>query len=650
MTRASQRRPLPARAAPFPGESLVSLLRRTSEVMGYESPRRLLALLASQGQLPAHINALAPGETLDHLATLVRLSPKTLCSMTIHRYATNLILKRKRQQTPRTCDSKTAQRYFASCSPICPRCLQQDGVAYERLLWSFRPTAVCDVHGCLVISRCPDCGRSLRSDRMDITRCSCGAFLGDIRATVASPFGAGLASNFHQLLRGETAPLPGMSTAATFWWAGRLAAAVIKTPTWFANAAVRTNLEPAAHAEPIAWLAAAEILTDWPHRLETFLDAFQLVDKHQTTSTGVGRRFGMLLRHAAKLEEMGHPAPADALRHYLLERYDGGHLSEKVCLFKTSKTRRSLRQRTWVTQTSAARLLGLRPGAIASLIEGAILTGKLHPAGENGRSLGLVRQESVESLQRDLRTSIGVKATAIRLGIGPHAVLELIHLGVLPRVVRTAKGWRIPQNSLAKLESLFQQLPAGSRTSSKWISPREATCKFGPTGLTFGRLIEFVLNGELSARMVEPQRYLQGIVVSTGDLDSLVPRIRAQRASVRGYPLHQLAKVLFPNRPIKPIVLEKWITAGLIKADRIGRATVITAEEVERFRSVYCLADEVCRVLGISRATLSRWEVEDRIRPVYGKRVTPGAGFSLYRREDLENVSRRKSAARSHSP
>jgi predicted site-specific integrase-resolvase len=64
---------------------------------------------------------------------------------------------------------------------------------------------------------------------------------------------------------------------------------------------------------------------------------------------------------------------------------------------------------------------------------------------------------------------------------------------------------------------------------------------------------------------------------------------------------------------------------------------------VERFRSEYCLADEACRLLGISRSTLSRWEAERRIRPVYGKRVTPGAGFSLYRRKDLLKLSRRRS-------
>ena len=106
------------------------------------------------------------------------------------------------------------------------------------------------------------------------------------------------------------------------------------------------------------------------------------------------------------------------------------------------------------------------------------------------------------------------------------------------------------------------------------------------------------------------------------------------------------AKCSFRERPIKVDVLKKWIGMRLLKTQRAGRARIVTAEEVERFRKTYCLADEACRSLGVHRTTLSRWEVEGRIRPVYGKRIMPGAGFSLYRHEDIE---RRKPPESDHS-
>lgn len=632
--------PLPARAVPLPGESLISLVRRTSQAMAYENPRQLVALLLAQGLLPPHLNELAPGPVLDHLAKLLRLSAETLASLTVHQYAPSLVLVSGKQRTPRTCDSGTTQRYFTAPWPVCPQCLQEDSAPYERLLWSFRPAPICTEHGCLLVSRCPECNRPFRPDRTDVAQCTCGATLRDANPVTVSAHGVGLTKKLLQLLLGQFVPASGSSSSAWFCWTTRLAAAASRTPDWLADVAKRLGIEPDTSLDSVAWLAAAEILAEWPHLQEAFLDAFQQIDKHKTTSTGVGRRFGMLLRHAARLEELGHAAPADALRCYLLERYDGGHLNTKICLFAKPAHRAGLDGRSWITQTDASKILGLRHGAIASLIDQGILTGKLHSAGTNRRSVGLVLRQSVETLKAELQSALDVKTAASRLGIGRHAVLELIHRGVLPRAVRTAKGWQIPRASVAELESVYQQLTKGKLTAARWLSIRQATRKFGSTGLTLGVLVEFILSGELAARMADPEQRLHGIVIRQANLVSLAPKIRAIRSQVDGYPIHQLAKILFPGRPVKSTVLTKWIAAGLLKARKAGRAQVVSSEEVERFRSEYCLADEACRLLDISRSTLSRWEVEGRIRAVYGKRVTQGAGLSLYRRDDLSKLSR----------
>ncbi len=646
MTSSPPTRPLPARVAPLPGESLISLVRRTSRAMGYESPRRLLALLANEGQLPPHLNELVPGLVLDHLAALLRQSTEVLSSLAVHCYAPALVLVPKNKHKPPICDSKTTLRYFTSSGPICPLCLEQDAIPHERLLWSFRPLSVCTKHGCLLAGRCPKCARPLRWDRQDVSRCACGGLLHDANRVSVSSYGVDFAKRYHEMLLGEFIPLSEMSPAACFWWAGQLAAAAAKTPAWLADVATRLDLKASANVDTTAWLAAVEILVDWPRRFEDFLDEFQRIDKHKTTSTGVGRRFGTLLRQAARLDDMGYAAPGEVLRRYLLERYDGGHLSSKVCLFAKPKDRATLDRQSCIPQTKAAEILGLRHGAIAPLIERGILTGRLHPAGANGRSVGLVLKQSVNALQSDLKTALDVKTAASRLGIGHHAVLELIHRGVLPRVLRTAKGWQIPRGSLAKLESVCRQLPPGEFSVPGWLSFRQATRQFGPAGLTIGGLVEFITTGEVSARMADPSRYLNGIVVSQDDLASLAPTVRNRRSQVNGYPLHQLARVLFPDRPVKSTVLNKWIARGYLKARKVGRARIVSPEEVERFRSEYCLADEACRLLGVSRSTLSRWEVEGRIRPVYGKRVTPGAGFSMYRRGDLTRLSRRRSPRR----
>ena len=55
-------RALPARVVPLPGESLISLVRRTAAAMGYEGPHRLRALIVDVGKVQANVNVLRPAE------------------------------------------------------------------------------------------------------------------------------------------------------------------------------------------------------------------------------------------------------------------------------------------------------------------------------------------------------------------------------------------------------------------------------------------------------------------------------------------------------------------------------------------------------------------------------------------------------------
>ena len=342
--------------------------------------------------------------------------------------------------------------------------------------------------------------------------------------------------------------------------------------------------------DSIAWLTAAEMVNQWPDRLYEFLDVFQQVPKHRNSSTGMALRFGLLLREAARLEDLGFPTPAQALRQYLLGRYAGGHLSRKVSLFQRPEDRQLLRDRTWITQTEAATILKVRNGAIFQLIQQGFLTGHVQPAGNHGRSVGFVLRESVENLQRDLQSAVGVTTAASRLGIGTAAVRDLIHDGVLPRVVRINHGWRIPVSSLSALEAFFQGTPPNEDPSASWISLREATRIFGPTGLTLSRLLALVQAGKVTARLAHPEQRLHGLVVDQHDVESALPEVRLRQEELHGYPVHRLGKTLFPGRPVKVDVLKKWIDAGLLQSRQVGRARMVAPAEISRFRETYCFA------------------------------------------------------------
>jgi hypothetical protein len=630
---------LPARCIPLEGESLVSFLRRSAAVMDYQGPRYLRYLLADIGQLPMNVNSLGPGPLVDQLSILFRRSIDVLLAMTVHSFAPRLALTARDVIPPAVCDLRTALRYFGSTSfPICPPCLAADPVPYECLAWSLHCGIVCREHRCWLISRCPACQKPFRASRLDTVKCQCGASIAGIEPRRCSVSAAQLARQLHSLFLMGEKPIAGMSPAATCWWTERLAVAAARTPAWTEPLRALGEAPQEMPKESIAWLAAAEMVQGWPKRFREFLDVYQEVSKYRITSTGISRRFGLLIREAWQLEKLGFSAPADVLREYLLESYSGGHLSVKVCLFQGDIGKRLLAQNRWITQTEAGRMLGLRPPAIAALVRRGVLSGRVHAAGSRGRSVGVVSKESVELLQAALETTLRVTEAAHRLGIGRHAVLDLVHAGILAQAVRTIGGWKIPESSVQHIENVLSRLPPLDRSDSHWLSLRQATRVFGPAGLTLAAVLQLIEEGKVDARLTMDGKGLNRLVLWQPGLERCRPEGQAEFDRGRGYPLHRVGKVLFANRPVKVDVVKKWIGMRLLKVQRAGRARIVTAEEMERFQATYCLTDEACRILGISRTTLSRWEVEGRVRPVYGKRVTPGAGFSLYRREDIERL------------
>ncbi|WP_437191524.1 TniQ family protein [Planctomicrobium sp. SH527] len=628
---------LPTREPLLPGESLESLVRRHTLAMGYECLGRISALVRERGEVPPSFNHMGQGPVLEGLGELFGISTRELLKSTVHRFAEQLMIVRPNESSPAVCDSKTILRFFRrGTSPVCPECLRAESV-YERLLWSFTPLPICSVHRAITIDRCPDCRWPLSSTRLDIWRCRCGQLLTDTQQVVIPVHLQSLSENVQGWLLGGSQSIPDMSTAALFWWMERLASAVIRTPPWLAQLRERDEISEEMSDQRLAWLAAAEMLVHWPKRFEEFLEVFQTVAKHRLTSTGVSRSFGLLLREAKWLEDMGYPPPAKVLRQYLLERYTLGHLTSKVCLFQgTAKTR--MKDRPWLTQTQAAKQLGVRHGAVADLIQRGLLDGAVRPTGMRGRSVGIVSLESVQGLRRQLSSSVTVPVAAKRLGIGRHAILEMVHRNLLWKAIRTAKGWLIPKGTIEGWEVVVQHLPIRSGTSVVWLTLRETTRRFGKSGFTLAVVLELVRSGRVRACRSNKTSVLGSILVDHNDLQSNQEQVQTRQNAEAGYAVHRLSKVLILGRPLKAIVLQKWITAGLLAARRHGRILIVMPDEVERFRKTYCLADEVCALLRISRTTLSRWEEANRIAAIYSKRSHEGAGASVFLRDDVERL------------
>jgi hypothetical protein len=128
------------------------------------------------------------------------------------------------------------------------------------------------------------------------------------------------------------------------------------------------------------------------------------------------------------------------------------------------------------------------------------------------------------------------------------------------------------------------------------------------------------------------------VYLQTSDMVGCADEAIAQDSVTSGWTLNRLAKALFPEQPLKDVVLRKWIIAGLLRGERRTKQWCIADEEVVRFRTTYCLAKEACRILDISRSTLARWELAGQVAPAYSRRTHPTAGASLFRRADVSRL------------
>jgi hypothetical protein len=611
--------------------------------MGYDNVNLLTRQLGPTWKPHQDVNRTSPGPHLERLGELLDLPPEELLQRTVHRFAGALFIRPAGGPPASLCDNKTALRYFAvRASSVCPACLAETIPAYDRLVWGFRPLRVCVRHACPLLACCSACGNALPPGRKDLARCPCGNDLPGSNLLAVSSATLRCAQVLEQWLDGAFAGLPQVPAAVAFWLAERLVSAVRTTPGWLAGAADRFGMDPIMSSESFCWTVAVDAFESWPERL------YELLNDGQRAATerngGAAHPFSLLLRDTIRLEELGYAAPAEALRQYLLERYTAGHINRKVRLFRGAESERLLGGRPWYTKTEAAAVLRVRSETIVDLLHQGFLEGHLRPAGAHGRSLGVVSRASVEALKRSLAEGLDVTRVRLRLGTGRSQVFGLIRAGLL-KAVRTREGWSILRQDISAIEKLLEGLPPVVSPRSSWLSLRQATRVYGSAGLNLARAIELVRAGRVAACADRRFSGLRGLWLFQPDLESQLPALRAGRRAVHGHSLCQLAKILLPGHPCREPVLKKWIRAGLLRASRRGRAWVVSQEEVERFRAAYCLADEACALLGVSRSTLSRWEAEGRLTPVYGRKVSRGAGFSLYRRADLRTAKRKTAMA-----
>jgi len=631
---------LPIRETPYPDESLTGLVRRYVVAMGYESFSRLLTLVDGE-RFPRHLENLRCGPTLTALAKLLRREPGQLVPLTIPREPVQFPRQRQPDHAAGGEVRFSGTAFDPSRRRVCAACLAEQPDR-EKLSWLFRPLEICPEHGVLLQDRCADCGRAFAANRLDLVRCRCGASVSSRTPERLSTAAIDIARTIRTWFEGRPLAPWNLAGSLLHQWSERLQVAVTRTSAWVARTRWELDLSANFRTESVAWLGAAELLRKWPAGITEFLDEFQESESSGLPSTRIGRAFSRLLRDAERLEQAGCNGPAETFREYLLERYTRGHLSGKGSLFRDARQRERIVERPWISQTEAARLLKLRPPAVAELVRRKILEGHVRISGRRGRTNGVVRREAVVAYGRRLVGAISVAEAAERLGTSSPRILDLIRAEVLKDAVRSSIGWRIPADVVVELTDRFRRLPINTKHNRLPLS--EALRRFGVRGLSLAPLLRSLIDGELNAWREGESAKLRDLRFDPTELRNLTCERKLRTPAESGYTLLELGRSLFVGRSLRPIVLRKWIAAGLLNATRRRKSWHVAAEEVARFRATYCLAREVCSLLDVARSTLDVWQRRRRLVPVYSRSTHPGAGTPVYLRVDVDRLALARAA------
>ena len=268
-------------------ESLFGFVLRVSEANGYDTPRHIWRA----ADLPRGSD-LAPRFPTEPLAALLGLKRDALHPLA---YRADLVNRGsfKILGHPLGDDLRSGPLRLKHPA-FCPRCVAETG--YIDAFWDLSAAVACPIHGAVVLTACPTCRRKIGWERPGLLTCGCGGSLLDT-VPVACPAVLDLMALLRSRLHGTTGDienpkgLPSEHLLAMPFSAllhiiailGAVAGAENggnarplsspAAPASSAAVAVPVKLSSAQGCPTAQVMAAAQILSDWPHGYHDFLRA-----------------------------------------------------------------------------------------------------------------------------------------------------------------------------------------------------------------------------------------------------------------------------------------------------------------------------------------------------------------------------------------
>ena len=190
-------KPLLFRAEPYGDESLPGYVLRLTDLNDYQTPAWVLALAKIKDYDLNRFSSyyLKPDADLSGLARLSGTREETLKEL---QYRPTGIIKSRLAGDYDVFGNYLPLYTIRTHSPkVCPLCLVDQ--PYARKLWEMALVTACPVHNCLLLDKCPSCGKPPSWMRRRICECKCGADWRKVEPTMLPLHELVVSRNFYRL-------------------------------------------------------------------------------------------------------------------------------------------------------------------------------------------------------------------------------------------------------------------------------------------------------------------------------------------------------------------------------------------------------------------------------------------------------------------
>ncbi|MFI8746343.1 TniQ family protein [Pseudomonas sp. NPDC077186] len=553
-----------------PGESLNSLLMRKAELNGYGTAHALLAdvgMTMKVSYLP---------EEPERLRACFELTEHDL-------------MPASAGQAP-----YLGQKAFlrSQCSPVCPQCLADEGVAQEA--WSHVLVIACHKHQTELLSQCPQCAEPICLTRRALMHCDCGYEYCHAISEPASAFSAGLSALLENVDAPSRQALPLPLHQLSF--EPLLPAFLLMLAK--AQGRMSDQLPPkfrfaasSSFEDSVAMVGYLEsLLGEWPHCFDDVLEDLLI----QGEGVSLAGRIGTWYRELFST----YAAPSfdflrDRFKAQVAEHFDGRlGVSARAQMFGAGNADAM----QWFSAAEAARLLGVAPDILANLVITQQIQGKVHQEGKS--RFIVVHRATLDQIAADRASYLSATEARQRLNVSKNFFERFIQAGGLRRYKRSERPVLVAgEFRVADVDQVIQQLVGCVRKkprAAQLIGIQDISAKHGISNSKIASVLQDILQG-----IVRPVAHISSLAGLAGlqfNKTEIEQRVRDNDPDVV-LSVDELAQV----SGWKPGVIKKWIQGGYLKSivQTHGRAErdVIQVSALIEFLLTYSPTAELSKQL-----------------------------------------------------